>query len=112
MARSLPFRARKVRNRDRFSQLGHGKRRMCPRPSLLVTALEPRVMLSGRGPSDPGTLALDQIDHFVIIYQENWSFDSLYGDFPGANGLDNADGAGTIPQVDKSGNLLATLPDP
>jgi acid phosphatase len=75
-----------------------------------MDALEDRVMLSGL--PDPGNLALAQIDHFVVIYQENWSFDSLYGDFPGANGLDNAEGAGTIPQVDKSGNPLTTLPDP
>jgi len=27
------------------------------------------------------------IKHIVVIYQENWSFDSLYGLFPGANGL-------------------------
>jgi acid phosphatase len=31
--------------------------------------------------------ALRPIKHFVVIYQENWSFDSLYGLFPGANGL-------------------------
>jgi acid phosphatase len=31
--------------------------------------------------------ALSQIKHIVVIYQENWSFDSLYGLFPGANGL-------------------------
>lgn len=30
------------------------------------------------------------IDHFVVVYQENWSFDALYGSFPGANGLSNA----------------------
>jgi len=30
---------------------------------------------------------LDNIEHIVVIYQENWSFDSLYGLFPGANGL-------------------------
>ncbi len=28
-----------------------------------------------------------KIVHVVIIYQENWGFDSLYGKFPGANGL-------------------------
>jgi phospholipase C len=28
-----------------------------------------------------------QIQHVIVIYQENWSFDSLYGLFPGANGL-------------------------
>src|SRR3989442_997879 len=29
------------------------------------------------------------IDHLVVIYQENWAFDSLFGTFPGANGLGN-----------------------
>src|SRR5262249_27791552 len=53
---------------------------------------------------------LQNINHFVIIYQENWSFDSLYGEFPGANGLQIA--AGTIPQVDKNGNPISTLPQP
>jgi len=38
---------------------------------------------------------LAAIDHIVVIYQENWSFDSLYGYFPGANGLANATGAST-----------------
>jgi phospholipase C len=55
---------------------------------------------------------LQNIDHFVVIYQENWSFDSLYGLFPGANGLHQAQAAGTIPQVDKLGNPLTTLPNP
>lgn len=30
------------------------------------------------------------IKHIIVIYQENWSFDSLYGLFPGANGLSRA----------------------
>src|SRR5215472_15868075 len=30
------------------------------------------------------------IKHIIVIYQENWSFDSLYGLFPGANGLAQA----------------------
>src|SRR6266699_613487 len=30
---------------------------------------------------------LDNIEHKVVLSQENWSFDSLYGLFPGANGL-------------------------
>ena len=30
---------------------------------------------------------LRTIKHIIVIYQENWSFDSLYGLFPGANGL-------------------------
>jgi phospholipase C len=30
------------------------------------------------------------IKHVIVIYQENWSFDSLYGLFPGANGISKA----------------------
>ena len=29
---------------------------------------------------------LNEIKHIIVIYQENWSFDSLYGQFPGADG--------------------------
>jgi phospholipase C len=57
-----------------------------------------------------GADVLPQVQHIVVIYQENWSFDSLYGKFPGANGLANA--AATTKQVDKSGVPYATLPQP
>jgi phospholipase C len=50
------------------------------------------------------------IGHYVVVYQENWSFDGLYGKFPGANGFANA--GPTIPQVDKNGNPISTLPQP
>src|SRR5262247_2172483 len=43
---------------------------------------------------------LHRIGHIIVIYQENWSFDSLYGQFPGADGLQN--GFDTIPQRDKT----------
>jgi len=49
------------------------------------------------------------IDHFIVVYQENWSFDALYGSFPGANGLANASAA-SLNQLDRiTGNPLATL---
>ena len=49
----------------------------------------------------PRTDALDQsvaslqskVDHIVVIFQENWSFDGQYGRFPGANGIANATAA-------------------
>ena len=53
---------------------------------------------------------LQKINHVVVIYQENWSFDSLYPNFPGANGIDQA--GATIQQVDKDGQPYATLPQP
>jgi phospholipase C len=43
---------------------------------------------------------LQRIGHIIVIYQENWSFDSLYGQFPGADGLANA--FDTLPQYDKA----------
>ena len=33
---------------------------------------------------------LRRIKHIIVIYQENWSFDSLFGKFPGADGIANA----------------------
>ena len=50
------------------------------------------------------------INHVVVIYLENHSFDNLYGTFPGANGIANA-GANAL-QVDKTGQAYATLPQP
>jgi len=52
----------------------------------------------------------DKINHVIVLYQENWSFDGLYGNFPGANGLANA--GDTVKQVDKNGQPYATLPQP
>src|SRR4029450_7435227 len=48
------------------------------------------------------------IDHVIVIYLENHSFDNLYGSFPGADGLAN-DGA-TATQLDADGQPYATLP--
>ena len=48
------------------------------------------------------------IDHIIVVYQENWSFDSLYGSFPGANGRANASAA-SLNQLDRlSGNSLSS----
>jgi phospholipase C len=50
------------------------------------------------------------IDHVVVIYLENRSFDNLFGLFPGADGLANATDA--PPQVDREGRVYATPPQP
>jgi phospholipase C len=52
---------------------------------------------------------LSDLRHIVVVYQENWSFDSLYGRFPGARGWADA---GTVRQVDASGAPLTSLPQP
>ena len=50
------------------------------------------------------------IDHIIVIYQENHTFDNLYGNFPGANGLNASDGR--VKQVNKEGEPYKTLPQP
>jgi phospholipase C len=51
---------------------------------------------------------LQKIDHIVVIYLENRSFDNLFGLFPGADGLQNA--RATATQVDLAGKPYVTLP--
>src|SRR5258708_4766573 len=49
------------------------------------------------------------IHHLVVIYDENRSFDNLYGFFDDANGIDPQDESLT-PQVDLDGNPYPCLP--
>ena len=51
---------------------------------------------------------LHKINHVIVIYQENHSFDNYFGTFPGADSIDNAGAAAT--QVNKQGRLYVTLP--
>ena len=52
---------------------------------------------------------LDKINHIVVIYLENHSFDNLYGQYPGANGLADATTSEII-QVNDSGKPYTFLP--
>jgi phospholipase C len=55
--------------------------------------------------------SLSRINHIIVVYQENRGFDSLYGMFPGANGLANATDT-AIQQVGKDGRPYSVLPQP
>ena len=52
---------------------------------------------------------LDKIQHVVVIYLENHSFDNLYGQYAGANGLSDARTANII-QVDSNDKPYTFLP--
>ena len=56
------------------------------------------------------TPGMERIEHVVVIFQENRSFDSLYGFFPGANGIDGAGPAAR--QTDRAGAAYTALPRP
>ena len=83
---------------------------------LLATALAGWAQsgtLDLQPPSVQDALLKKRIQHIIVIYQENWSFDSLYGQFPGANGYQN--GFDTLPQLDKStgySNYVYVTPQP
>ena len=62
----------------------------------------PRAPAEARGAPIPRA-GLERVGHIIVIYQENWSFDGLYGAFPGANGLANA--SATAAQVDRRPDL-------
>jgi acid phosphatase len=52
---------------------------------------------------------LARIQHIVVIYGENRSFDNLYGLFPGADGIEQAS-ADARTQRDRDGSVLPVLP--
>ena len=55
-------------------------------------------------------IAANSINHIVVVYQENWPFDGLYGSFPGANGYANASTA-SLTQINRlTGNAIASDP--
>ena len=55
-----------------------------------------------RASDHPGGHGLDGIDHIVVIYEENHSFDNLYGGWEGVDGLANATSVRTT-QVNVAG---------
>lgn len=82
---------------------------MLTRWILFSTAAVAGILLTGGcAPASRTARPIDKINHVIVIVQENWSFDGLYGFFPGANGIANA--GATINQLDKDGRPYTTLP--
>jgi hypothetical protein len=81
------------------------KKLICATPIAIAAALS----LYACGGSEIGDPDITAIKNVVVIYAENRSFDNLYGNFPGANGLQNVSAANST-QVDRDGSPLATLP--
>ncbi len=65
--------------------------------------------LAGCASTNADLSALNRIEHIVVIYAENRSFDHLYGSFPGAEGIAQAS-VEQKTQVDLDGKPLSHLP--
>lgn len=80
-----------------------------PRLTALATALSLGALLVAMPPVraeiEPTSVP---IDHLLIIYLENHTFDNLFGLFPGANGINSPDA--NVRQVDKDGKPYEWLP--
>src|SRR5260370_33451458 len=59
-------------------------------------------------PADSPPAGLGRIEHIIVVYLENHSFDNLFGMFPGANGLPQ--GRAKAAQVDRDGISYKMLP--
>src|SRR3954466_3092887 len=68
------------------------------------TAQDLALPLPRLAPGDP----LRRVGHVVVIFEENRSFDNLFGHFPGANGL--AQAGDRARQTASDGTPYATLP--
>ena len=80
--------------------------------TALLFLTPPGVPLASAEPApatpDEAATRLRQINHFVIIYQENNSFDTLYGGWEGVNGLTAADPARQL-QKNQAGQPFGCL---
>ncbi|MGI9142964.1 MAG: acid phosphatase [Fluviibacter sp.] len=91
------------------------------KPKLLLTPVAAAILLlSGCGSGDSNNNSAQatteqlkaNIDTIVVIYAENRSFDTLYGKFPGADGIANAlKDPALYTQLDRDGSVLPELPE-
>src|SRR5256885_10175476 len=77
-------------------------------PAALVSVLALTALPAAGSESDGGQSQLGKINHIVVIYEENHSFDNLYGGWEGVNGRANADAAHTT-QVSQAGTPFSCL---
>src|SRR4030081_1495299 len=77
-------------------------------PAAVASLLALSALPAAGSGSDRGGSQLEKINHIVVIYQENHSFDNLYGSWPGVNGLADASAAHTL-QIKQNGTVFACL---
>ena len=79
--------------------------------SSLVLALV--ICLLQTSPANAQDKGIHKIKHIIIIMQENRSFDSYFGTFPGADGIPMKDGVPTVGVRDpKTGKIVRPYHDP
>ena len=84
--------------------------RYCFQHFIALSTLSFALLVATAAAADkPHAASLNNIQHIVVIYAENRSFDNLYGHFPGAEGLADLKPA-QYQQRDRHGELFDALP--
>src|ERR1700716_1097890 len=78
-------------------------------PAVLASLLALTALPAAVSEAERGESPLSKINHIVVIYEENHSFDNLYGGWEGVNGRANATAAHTI-QVGQGTGSVAGSP--
>ena len=86
--------------------LSHCEDDTAQNPVVSPCTPESRPPPPGGGQAPSGTFS--KINHIVVLYLENHSYDNLYGEFDGGDGLGNA----KTPQQDTEGGVYLNLPQP
>ena len=77
-------------------------------PAIIAMALWCLAVVLPAGDAVAQPAGPEKIQHVIVIYQENWSFDGLCGKFPGASGIANV--GERIRQLKKDGAPHTALP--
>jgi acid phosphatase len=95
---------------EKMSQVLHrlgGRRLLALAAGFALAAVVGSAAAASNG-NGSGNDRLSRINHIVVIYEENHSFDNLYGGWEGVNGLANASAARTL-QINQAGNIFNCL---
>jgi phospholipase C len=76
--------------------------------TALLGTVQVAPVFAGSEDGHSGADRLDRINHIVVIYQENHSFDNLFGNWGGVNGRSASDAAHTL-QVNQAGTAFNCL---
>jgi acid phosphatase len=84
-------------------------RKLAVLTALACAAFAVTAMSGSASPGNDNRQKLDKIKHIVVIYEENHSFDNLYGGWEGVNGRSSADAAAHATQVAQDGSAYGCL---
>jgi phospholipase C len=72
------------------------ERRLASGLAVAVAVVSAAAACAGRAKAAPPATGIHRIEHAVFVMQENRSFDSYFGTFPGADGLPRKNGRFTV----------------